>query len=170
MRRVRYSVAMSLDGYIAGPNGENDWILMDPEIDFGALMGSFDTVLLGRRTYETTRGMGGGGMPGMRAYVFSRTLEPADCPGVELSADPARTLAEIKAQPGKDLWLFGGGQLFRSLLHLGLVDSVEVAVIPILLGDGLRLLPSPAERAKLKLMGHRVYERTGTVSLEYAIL
>ncbi|HSE51965.1 MAG TPA: dihydrofolate reductase family protein, partial [Gemmatimonadales bacterium] len=110
MRRVRFSVAMSLDGYIAGPNGEIDWIVMDPDIDFGSLMGSFDTVLLGRKTYEVTRGQGGGGMPGMKAYVFSRTLRQADCPGVVVSGNPAETVAALKeAKAGKDIWLFGGG-------------------------------------------------------------
>jgi dihydrofolate reductase len=163
---------MSLDGYIAGPNGEFDWIVMDPEIDFGALMGAFDTLLLGRKTYEVTRqqGGGGGGMPGMQSYVFSRTLRQADCPGVTVSDQPKETLAALKAQPGKDIWLFGGGSLFRSLLELGLVDAVEVAVIPVLLGGGLPLLPGPADRAKLKLTKHRVYEKTGTVSLEYAVV
>ncbi|MGH8009323.1 MAG: dihydrofolate reductase family protein [Candidatus Binatia bacterium] len=171
MRRVRFSVAMSLDGYIAGPNGESDWIVIDPDIDFGALMGAFDTVLLGRKTYEATRQQGrGGGMPGMRAYVFSRTLRPADCPGVTLSDKPKETLTALKTGAGKDIWLFGGGSLFRSLLALGLVDSVEVAIIPVLLGGGLPLLPHPAKLARLKLVKHRVYEKTGTVSLEYAAL
>ncbi len=160
---------MSLDGYIAGPNGESDWIVMDPEIDFGALMGAFDTVLLGRKTYEATRHQGGGvGMPGMQAYVFSRTLRQADCPGVIVSDKPGETLAALKARPGKEIWLFGGGSLFRSLLELGLVDAVEVAIIPVLLGGGLPLLPHPARLVKLKLMKHRVYKKTGTVSLEYA--
>lgn len=168
MRRVRYSVAMSLDGYIAGPAGEFDWIEMDPDIDFGALMGAFDTVLLGRKTYEVTRGQGGGGMPGMKAYVFSTTLRQEDCEGVTVSADPAATVGELKRAEGKDIWLFGGGSLFRSLLGLGLVDSVEVAVIPVLLGGGIPFLPPPADRTKLRLVGHRVYEKTGTVSLEYA--
>jgi len=167
MRRVRFSVATSIDGFIAGPNGENDWIVMDPEMDFGALMGSFDTVLLGRKTYEATKGYGGGGMPGMRAVVCSRTLKPADCPGVTVTGDPAGMLAGLKKEPGKDIWLFGGGELFRNLLEQGLVDSVELAVIPVLLGSGIPLLPHPAKQARLKLANHRVYSKTGTVSLEY---
>ena len=93
MRRVRFSVAVSLDGCIAGPNGEFDWILMDPDIDFGALMGAFDTVLLGRKTYEMTRQQAGSGMPGMQVYVFSRTLRQEDCSGVTVSSTLKETVA-----------------------------------------------------------------------------
>ncbi len=169
-RRLRYSVAMSLDGYIAGPNGESDWITMDPDIDFGALMGSFDAIVLGRKTYEASRAQGGGGgMPGMKEYVVSHTLRQSDCPGVTV-ADDAKSLVEnLKTEPGKDIWLFGGGTLFRSLLSLGLVDTVEVAIIPVMLGGGVSLRPSPAERARLRLAKHRVYEKTGTVLLEYEV-
>ncbi len=171
MRRVRYSVAMSLDGFIAGPKGENDWIVMDPEIDFRALMSSFDTILMGRKTYEASRGQGGGGggMPGINAYVFSRSLKQKDCPGVTVSAKAREMIADIKATPGKDLWLFGGGGLFRSLLEQGLVDGLEVTVVPVLLGGGVKLLPEPYDVHKLKLTKHRVYGKTGTVSLEYAV-
>jgi dihydrofolate reductase len=132
-------------------------------------LGAFDTVLLGRKTYEATKQQGGGGaMPGVQTYVFSRTLRQVDCPGVIVSDKPAETVAELKSRPGKDIWLFGGGSLFRSLIELGLVDAVEVAVIPVLLGGGVPLLPHPAREAKLRLVKHRVYEKTGTVSLEYA--
>src|SRR6202022_5156162 len=73
MRQVRYGVAMSLDGYIAGPNGEADWIIMDPEIDFKAIYSQFDTMLMGRRTFEGMKAAGGGGStPGMQVFVFSR--------------------------------------------------------------------------------------------------
>lgn len=167
MRRVRYSVAMSLDGYIAGPNGEADWIVMDPDIDFGAVFGSFDTVLLGRKTYEATKSHGGGGMPGMKTVIFSTTLAPSKVKKAVVSDDPAKTISELRAADGKDLWLFGGGGLFRSLLALGLVDSVEIAIIPVLLGGGVPVRPGPADLAKLKLVNHRVYEKTGTVWLEY---
>ncbi len=171
MRRVRYSVAMSLDGYVAGPNGEFDWILMDPDIDFGALTGSFDVMLMGRKTYEAARQQGGGpAMRAMQVYVFSSTLRQADCPGVTVSDSARDTVAKLKAASGKDIWLFGGGSLFRSLLGMDLVDAVEVAIIPVLLGGGIRLLPDPAERAKLKLTKHRVYAKTGTVALEYAVV
>ena len=88
MRKIVYSVAMSLDGYVAGPNGEADWITMDPEIDFPALFAGFDTVLMGRKTYEQVRTMGGGAaMPGITGIVASRTLKPEDCPGATVIGD-----------------------------------------------------------------------------------
>jgi dihydrofolate reductase len=169
MRNVVYSAAMSLDGYIAGPKGESDWIMIDPELDFGAMFARFDTILLGRKTYETTRTGGGGGMPGMKSYVFSRTLQQADVRGAAVSDNPAQIISALKAQPGKDIWLFGGGVLFRSLLELGLVDVVGVAIIPVLLGGGVPLLPDTPERAGLRLIEHQVYDATGTVTLEYAV-
>lgn len=171
MRKVCYSVAMSLDGYIAGPKGEVDWIMADPEIDFATFFAGYDAVVAGRRSYEVAREMGSGlGMPGMEARVVSRSLRQEDCPDVVVSRDPAETVRELKAKPGKDIWLFGGGELFRSLLEVGLVDRVQVAVIPVLLGGGLPLLPGPASQARLVLTGHRVYEKTGTVLLEYDVV
>ena len=87
-----------------------------------------------------------------------------------VTADPQRTVAALKTQPdGKDIWLFGGGELFRSFLELGLVDTVEPAIIPVLLGDGIRLLPTPAVQTRLQLIGHRVYPKSGIVLLEYAV-
>lgn len=171
MRLVRYGGAMSLDGYIAGPNGEYDWIVMDPEIDFAALMAQFDTFLIGRKTSEVMARAGNPARstPGNEHIVCSRTLRQADHPHVTIAADAARVVAERRALPGKDIALYGGGELFRTLLAEGLVDRVEVSLIPVLLGGGIPLLPSPAARATLALRSHRLYEKTGIVGLEYDI-
>lgn len=169
MRRVRFSAAMSLDGYIAGPNGEFDWIPMDPEIDFAAMFKDFDTILMGRKSYEAAKAQENVGMPGMAAVVFSSTLRQEDCPGVTVARAPAETVRALRAAPGKDLWLFGGGELLRSFLALGLVDQLEIATIPILLGGGLPVLPAPAARASLTLVSHRVYSTTGTAFATYTV-
>lgn len=169
MRRIRYAVAASLDGYIAGPKGEADWIIIDPEIDFNAIFKQFDTVLVGRRTFESMAGDGGGTMPGMKTFVFSRTLKQSDYRNVTIVGETwKQTLTDLRRQPGKDILLFGGGELFRTLAEAQLVDTVEVGVIPVLLGGGIPLLPSPTERIKLKLIGHKVY-KNGSVLLEYSV-
>ena len=171
MRRVRYLVVMSLDGYIAGPKGEADWITPDPDVNFTEIFSQFDTILVGRRTFEMMVKARRVSMPGMKTLVFSRTLRQEDHPQVTIVKDGRRreTLAALKADPGKDIWLFGGGALFQSLAEDRFVDTVEVGIVPILLGAGVPLLPSLNNRIKLSLTGHRV-RKTGFVSLEYAIL
>jgi dihydrofolate reductase len=169
-RRVRYCVAMSLDGYIAGPNGEADWIVMDPEMDFGALWAQFDTLLMGRRTFEAAVArLGASTMQTMKVVVASSTLRPEDHPEVTIVAELTKSAMEKLRQQGhKDIWLMGGGELFRVLLEMEEVDSVEVSTVPILLGAGVPLLPGVDQRTALKLTNHRVY-RSGVVSLDYEI-
>lgn len=170
MRRVRYSVVMSLDGYIAGPNGEADWIIQDPDFDFSALFRQFDTILVGRRTFDTMVAAKRVSLPGMKTIVFSRTLRQKDNPEVVIVSEQQReTVVALKTSPGKDIWLFGGGSLFRSLADDGLVDTVEVRLAPVLLGAGVPLLAIDTRGIQLTLTAHAV-SKAGIVSLDYAVV
>jgi dihydrofolate reductase len=170
MRKIRYRVAMSVDGYIAGPNGEADWIGVDPEVDFAAIWAQFDTLLMGRRTYEVApRRLGEGPFTGITSIVVSRTMKREHEPGITvLSNLNAEWVNALKTGKGKDIWLFGGSRLFRSFLDSGYVDMVEVTVIPVMLGNGVPLLPPPFSPARLRLLSNKVY-RSGRVSLAYEV-
>lgn len=166
-RRIRYQVACSLDGYIAGPNGEYDWIAVDPEIDFDALYSQFDTFLMGRKTYEASRQF----LDGREVVVVSRTLRPADHPQVRIVAGDVRgAVDDLRAGAGKDIWLYGGGELFATLLANGQVDTVEPAIIPIVLGDGVPMVPGGTPRTSLRYTGHRLYPASGTMLVTYDVV
>ena len=170
MRRVLYRVAASLDGYIAGPHGELDWIAHDPAVNLAKVYESVDTVLLGRRTYELTQQPGAPPWPpGWQIYVFSRTLTPEEHPGVTVvTADAGPHVAALRSAPGREIWLFGGGSLFRSLLVAKQVDVVEVAIVPVLLGGGIPLLETGAPLTQLAL-DHVERYPSGLLGLRYRV-
>ncbi|MGH9687554.1 MAG: dihydrofolate reductase family protein [Candidatus Acidiferrales bacterium] len=168
MRKIHYCVAMSLDGYIAGPNGEYDWIIEDPEIDIEADFKRFDTALVGRRTFDTMARENRMEIPGLHVIVFSRTLRQSDFPQVTVIAEKQKeTVEALRKKPGKEL-LVWGAKLFHSLLEDGLIDALDIGVIPVLLGAGIPLLPPPATLKKLELTGHKIY-KSGIVGLQYAV-
>lgn len=169
MRQIPYCVAISLDGYIAGPSDEFDWIVIDPHIDFDEMSERFDTYFLGRRTFEKV-GQRSAAAPGIRTLVFSRSLQQSNYKDVTIVGENWKEVVRsIREEVGKDIWLFAGGSLFRSLAEKGFVDIVEVEVTPIMLWEGIPLVAEPAGRIELTLNELRVYEKTGTVFLVYAV-
>jgi dihydrofolate reductase len=169
MRSVIYQVAASLDGYIAGPNGEIDWIVHDPTAGAPTLYSTVDTVLLGRRTYEMTLQPGAPKWPkGWRIYVFSRTLRPEVHRKVTIVSEHAGAVVNaLRVESGGDIWLFGGASLFASLLADHAVDRIDVAVMPVLLGGGLPLAPGVSS-TRLRLEESHAYE-SGIVDLRYTV-
>lgn len=171
MRRLRYSVAASLDGFIADPNGGYDWIIMDEDIDFAAIFDEFDTFVMGRKTWDVTVSAEGGPAfgGGKDVIVFSKTLKDPARSGVKIvNTPPADTVRELKQTAGKDIWLFGGGSLFRTLVDAGLVDTIEIAVMPVLLSEGVPILTSGMRLAGLKLEKCEALPNSGIVMLSYS--
>jgi dihydrofolate reductase len=156
MRKLRYNVAATLDGFIADLSGGYDWITSDDTIDFAALFAEFDTFVMGRKTFEVMLAQGDQNPTlDKRVVVASRTLHADEYPGIEIvSGDISARVRALKAEAGADIWLFGGGELARALFDAGLVDTVEVAVMPTLLTSGLPIVPAGAH-ISLALRGAR---------------
>ena len=170
MRTVRYSVAASLDGFIAGPDGEYDWIPEDSSIDFGALYGDVDCLLMGRKTWEVVLAQGDTNpLAKMKTVLFSATAPDPGLPHViVVRTDAADAVRALKATEGGTLWLYGGGALFASLLDAGVVDEVEVGLCPNLLGSGIPLSPKTERKHKLKLLSEKRHD-SGILMLRYAV-
>lgn len=178
MRKLKYSVGVSLDGYIASPDGSVDWLeratrnAKGEDFGMGAFFRSIDTVLMGRKTYEIAlkMGMGKSGYRNMTNYVFSRTLPAGERDGVHFVSDGLEALvAGLKQQPGKDIWLCGGGELAREFLKLKLVDEITLGVAPILIGNGRPTFPSAFPETELELVDCKQY-KGGLVGLTYRVV
>lgn len=169
MRKVILGLAVSLDGFIEGPFGEYDWCFTDQDYGMTDFFKNVDTAFMGRRSYEMTLVMGEVTMPGLpklKEYIFSTTLEQVREGATIIKEDIKGTVEKIKNEKGKDIWLFGGAGLTTSLMNLGLVDRIWLAVHPILLGRGKPLFQDIQNRVSLKLIDTKTYS-TGLVSLTY---
>jgi dihydrofolate reductase len=170
MRRLKLFFATSLDGYVAARDGDTSWQFRDGDYGYEAFLAGIDTVLLGRRTYETALSFAPSPYPDRKVVVFTRSnaLRVMSPNTVATSRAPADIIEELRARDGKDLWVVGGGGLVRQCLDAGLIDEIIVSIHPILLGDGVPLAaPSPA-RTPLTLSGERRYP-SGLVQLNYRV-
>lgn len=164
MRTVTYGAACSLDGFIVGPGGALDWLLYSKDVE--AYMKDYwariDTLVMGRKTWEAATaqsGGKGGGMRGVKSYVFSRTLTSIPGKGVELvREDAGEFVRRLKAAPGKEICVFGGSDFARALFAAGLVDAVGLNIHPVLLGSGVPLFQDPGRRISLELKENRAME------------
>ena len=169
MRRIKLSVAASLDGFIAGPNGDLKWLFDDQDYGLSEFYGTVDTVLLGRKTYDGMVQMGMPSYPHMRNFVFSATKEPGARDGVEyVRENPATFCARLRQESGKDIWLVGGGTLAHTLIDAKLLDEIGVAVHPVMLGGGVPLFRTPYGQLDLELAECKPYD-TGLVALSYRV-
>lgn len=168
MRKIILNVAVSLDGYIEGPQGEYDWCFADQDYGLSELLQRVDALVMGRKTYEVLQAQEEYTFPELKRYVFSRTLHAAPKNVTVLSGDVKAAIATIKSEAGKDIWLFGGADLTASLLNEGLVDELMLAVHPIILGSGKPLFGGIHERKYLQLQDTKTYS-TGLVSLTYTV-
>jgi dihydrofolate reductase len=173
-RHVVVHVATSADGYIAGPDGDLAWLTSRPAPEgfygMGAFVRSIDTKLLGRKTYDASRRLGATFDATFRTIVFSRQAPPADAPPrVEFTHEAIGPFVRgLREQPGKDLWLMGGGELIASFLDAQAIDEFVVSVVPVFIGDGIPLIARRHRHVPLEL---RSVERfaDGVVQLRYRV-
>jgi len=176
MRKLILGLAITLDGYIEGPNGEYDWCFIDQDYGLKRFFERIDAIFIGRKSYEVAQQqseIGNGdaiisGMPALTEYVFSKTLTSVKEGAILISGDSVAEALRIKSERGKDIWLFGGASLYDAFMKEGLVDELWLSVHPILLGSGKLLFSRQDGRTKLKLLESKTYE-TGLVSIRYSV-
>lgn len=168
MRKVVYNCAVSLDGFIEGPNGEFDWCFTDQDYGMNAFMERIDAVLYGRKSYEVVLKMGQTFDKEHEHFVFSSSLTEVAENVTLIKGSISEQVRAIKAAPGKDIWLFGGADLAGSLMNEGLVDELALGVHPIVLGQGKPLFTNVQHRVLYKLQSVKPYD-TGLIIVNYVL-
>lgn len=177
MRKIILDLAVTLDGFIEGPNGEIDWCILDEESGLDRFLATIDTIFYGRVSYE----LWGNYKPESGAsetevelwkavhskqkFVFSSQAK-ADPMATYISSDISEQVAKIKSIPGKDIWLYGGAKLIATFINLGLVDQYRLAVHPTVLGKGKPLFENLNDRLNLKLIETN-RSKSGVIQLIY---
>ncbi|MDF1508936.1 dihydrofolate reductase family protein [Robertmurraya sp. DFI.2.37] len=179
-RRVILDLAVTLDGFIEGPNGEVDWCIMDPDMDFNKFLNQIDTILYGRKSYD----IWGQYIPknedsdtdkemwrlvhSKEKYVFSRTQKETDNRAILINDNIVEEVNKLKKKPGRDIWLYGGSSLITTFINLGLVDEFRLSVHPIILGEGKPLFIDINKRINLQIVETKKFS-SGVVQLTYRL-
>jgi dihydrofolate reductase len=168
MRKVVLGLGISLDGYIARPDGAVDFLFMPKDYSMGPFFAIIDTALMGRKTYDVALKMGGGfGGSAMKSYVFSHSQPPGERGGVTfVNESPRNFLVKLREQPGKNIWLMGGGELARDFLKDDLVDELYIGIVPTLIGEGIPLFPSGFPQREFLLLENKTFSK-GLIALKY---
>jgi len=179
-RKIILDLAVSLDGFIEGKNGEVDWCIMDPDMEFASFLDQIDMILYGRISYD----LWGQYVPGTEVsdidkelwkliqskekYVFSKTQNKTDSQAIYINDHIAEEVNKLKNRPGKDIWLYGGASLITTFINLGLVDEYRLSVHPVILGGGKPLFTDIQQRMNLKAVHTRTFS-SGVVQLIYVM-
>jgi dihydrofolate reductase len=171
MRKVTFGGGNSLDNYIARRDDAVDWLRWSKEVQ--AVTAEFwktiDTVVMGRRTYEVALSSGTTSYPGVKNYVFSRTLKASPDERVEIvSEDAAEFVRKLKAEEGKGICVMGGGLLAKSLFEADLIDEVGLNIHPVLLGSGIPLFHEMSRQIDLELAECKTF-KNGCVYISYRV-
>lgn len=177
-RRIILDLAITLDGFIEGKNGEVDWCVMDPDMGFTQFLNEIDTILYGRKSYD----LWGQYIPkeedseeekeiwklihNKEKYVFSRTQTNTNNQAIFINENILEEVNKLKNQPGKDIWLYGGASLITTFINLGLVDEFRLSVHPVVLGEGKPLFVDIKQRMNLNMINIRKFS-SGVVQLIY---
>jgi dihydrofolate reductase len=169
MRKIVLGLGISLDGYIARPDGAVDFLFMPKDYSMTPFFATIDTAIMGRKTLDAGLKMSGGSMPSYRMamYVFSHSQPPGEREGwTFVNQSPAAFVAKLRKRRGKDIWLMGGGELARDFLKADLVDELYLGVVPVLLGEGIPLFPSGFPQRNFSLIENKTFSK-GLIALKY---
>ncbi|WP_166920516.1 dihydrofolate reductase family protein [Flavobacterium poyangense] len=180
MKKVILDLAVTLDGFIEGPNGEIDWCIMDDDMDFDSFLASIDTIFYGRVSYDSWGNFQPDtdtslaektlwkGVHSKKKYVFS-SQNRQDNNATFINSDITAKVNEIKNQPGNDIWLYGGASLIKTFIQFNLIDTYRISVHPIVLGNGKPLFEDLKDRIELKLITTKAF-KSGVVQLIYELV
>jgi dihydrofolate reductase len=167
MRKVLLGVGISLDGYIARPDGAVDFLFMTPDFSMAEFVASVDVNIMGRKTLDDALRLGAKFDAPAANYVLSRSQPPGARDGVTFVNEPVADLVErLRQQPGKHIWLMGGGEVAREFLAADLVDEIHLGIVPVLLGAGIPLFPGGFPQRNYELLENKTYSK-GLISLRY---